>query len=397
MARLVLVGGGHAHVEVLRQLERRATTSEVLLISPDSHLLYTGALPAALRGDLAPGAFTVDLAGLCHRARVRFLQSRVTSLFATANGVAVSTEGNSYEADVCSLNIGASVVPDNVPGALQYALGVKPAERWHQLVRVFHAVSAGEFGVQPRVTVVGAGAGGVELMLALAAMVREPLPTLSRGLPQSGRAHSRASSRSAPPAVRAELSIVSLSNQVLPSMGSRASAIVTALLNDRGIAVRSGHRVTEVTPQGVVLADGSVIPSDVVVWAAGVSAPTLLRHSNLLLSDGGFLSVDETLQAAGNMPVFGAGDCITFSAAPTLAKAGVHAVREGPVLAHNLFAQFSGNTAMLQRFTPNSQALSIVDTSETRALLHWHGVTIHSRWAWRLKQWIDRRWIARYR
>ena len=92
--------------------------------------------------------------------------------------------------------------------------------------------------------------------------------------------------------------------------------------------------------------------------------------------------------------VFAAGDCATLANHPDTPKAGVYAVREAPILWRSLLAAVAG--APPPRYTPQTGFLSLLNTADGRALLRWRGVLAHSRWAWRLKDRIDRRFVERY-
>ena len=143
------------------------------------------------------------------------------------------------------------------------------------------------------------------------------------------------------------------------------------------------------------LADGARLPADLVVWLAGAAGPGLLAGSGLPLDARGFLLVDATLRAVDGSPVWAAGDCATLADHPETPKAGVYAVRQGPVLARNLRAALGDGTP--RAYVPQKTFLSLLNTADGKALLRWHGLVSHSRFAWWLKDRIDRRFVRRYR
>jgi selenide,water dikinase len=145
----------------------------------------------------------------------------------------------------------------------------------------------------------------------------------------------------------------------------------------------------------VHVASGARVPADLVVWVAGAAGPALLGGAGLPLDPRGFLLVDPTLRTVDGAPVWAAGDCATLAERPGTPKAGVYAVRQGPVLARNLRAALGEGTPV--PYVPQRTFLSLLNTADGKALLRWHGVVSHSRWAWWLKDRIDRRFVRRYR
>jgi selenide, water dikinase len=368
--RIVLVGGGHAHVEVLRRHARRPMGAEVVLVSPHARQAYSGMMPAALRGAIDPAALEIDLPALCRMARARFVEEAATRVDADASGGAVTTTGAVLDGDLLSLDVGAVAAGlHETPGALVHAHAVRPLVRWERLVSRVEALLALPDASPFTCCVVGAGAGGVELALAV---------------------HARAAAAGR----RASVALVDR-GALLGDWATTSTSRVRRLLAARGIALRERARVTEVTRHAVLLDDGSRIPAALTVWTAGAAPHPLVRDSRLPADDAGWLRVDDTLRAADGSAVWGAGDCVTVDGASWVPKAGVYAVRAAPILAHNLRAAVDGGVAM-RRFAPRRRVLALLDTADGRAIARWGGLVAHGRWAWWLKRAIDRRYVARY-
>jgi selenide,water dikinase len=219
-----------------------------------------------------------------------------------------------------------------------------------------------------RVTVVGGGAGAVEVALAI---------------------HRRIADAGREPAV----TIVERGGSIVPDFEPGARRRLAALLERRGVAVLLRRRVAEVRAGAVVLDAGTRRRSDLTVWVAGAAPPPVLGASDLPRRDGYFL-VDATLRAADGAPVWGAGDCVALADHPVLPKAGVYAVRQGPVLAHNLRAALGGGAP--RRYEPQRDFLALLNTADARAFYRWRGLSGRARWAWLLKDVIDRRWVRQY-
>jgi NADH dehydrogenase FAD-containing subunit len=379
--RLVLVGGGHAHLEVLRRAARDRARGvpwpgELALVSPAPVQLYSGMMPAQLHGSCREPDLAIELGALCRAAGARFVEDTAVRVRADADGATVQlATGGALEASHCSLDVGSSPAGlDALPGARAHVFAVRPLARWRALVsRVDGELTDALHDTPFTACVVGGGAGGVELAFALAARVRR-------------------ASRSG------SVTLVDEGDRLLPAFGA-AGTRVEQLLARAGVVVRTKAPVAEVLADAVHLVDGTRIPSVVTVWTTGAAPPPIVRDSAVPTDPHGFLHVDATLRAIDGRRVWGAGDCVALADAPWVPRSGVHAVREAPVLAANLRAALHGDTAPARRYRPQRHHLVALDTGDGRAFLHRGDIpfTVHARWALRLKRHIDERFVARYR
>ena len=405
--RLVLVGAGHAHVEVLRAAAQQAFDAELVLVSPSAQQLYSGMMPGQLSGQWPESALTIDVPALCRAAGARFVESSAVRIDATAVTVEVEcANGERVGATHASCDIGATPIGLELSGVRAHAHRTRPVEQWRALIAradvlahadtavvstryapgpvipdaTSNAASSASFNSTNAVIpccVVGGGAAGVELALALA-------------------------QRFSSAAKLFNVTLLSASGDVPTGFSGRVTARVQALLTTRRIRVLHSARVLEVTAAAVVLDDGRSIESDFTVWTTGAAAPSLFRDSALPCDGSGFLTVDETLRATSGVPVWGAGDCIAMASAPWMTRSGVYAVRAAPVLAHNLRVACSGvatgvaTGGSMRSFVPQRQTMFILDTADGAALLCRGSIAVHSRWALWLKRWIDRQFVKRY-
>ena len=159
------------------------------------------------------------------------------------------------------------------------------------------------------------------------------------------------------------------------------------------VAEKKGRKVFS---RGIWTAKATVerIRADLVIWAAGASPPMALRGFELPKSERGFLQARRTLQSTANVPVFITGDAADIEGT-LVPKAGIYAVRQGPVLWKNLRRYFAGKR--LREFRPQRRFLSLLACGDGTAILDYLGFTSHSAWAWMLKSWIDRKWMKRFR
>lgn len=363
MKRLVLAGGGHAHVEVLRRFGvERPADAELVLVSPHAGTPYSGMLPGLVAGHYTRDECHIDLAPLARQAGARFVRTSVIGLDARGRCLALA-DGTRIDYDLLSLDTGSVPPVAAVEGAREHGIAVKPVDRFLDACnRLDAAARAGAMTI----AVVGGGAGGVELLLSL-----------RHRLGASGAARFTL-------VTRGEL----LSDHA-PSVRRR----LRRWLDHGAVQVVTGRGVVAVDADGLVLDDGSRIPAGWVVWVTGAVGPAWLDGSGLALDDRGFVLVDETLRAVSDPRVFAAGDVASMRDAPR-PKAGVYAVRQGPGLADNLARALGGGsprTLQLQR-----RALALIGTGGRHAIASWGPFAWEGRWVWRWKEAIDRKFMERY-
>ncbi|MEO7794779.1 MAG: FAD-dependent oxidoreductase [Thermoanaerobaculia bacterium] len=366
--RVVLLGGGHAHVHVLtRAAQVPLQDVELVLISPHPHHLYSGMVPGYLQGTYQEAEMAFDLRVLAERARARFVEGAAIRIDAGERIVELADESLSF--DLLSVDIGSEPAGLATAGVREHALSVRPMNRAIALRERAEAL-LGRADARPvAIVVVGGGAAGVEIALALE---------------RQGREHGR----------RALVTIVEGGPVVLPELSGHVRRVAADILGRRSIRLKTGKRVSSIEAGAVVLDDGSRERADLTVWLAGAAPPRLFADSDLPRDPAGYLLVDSTLRAVDGAPIFGAGDCIGLVGHPDLAKAGVYAVREAPVLDHNLRAALAGRPSIDYR--PQRTFLALLNTADGRAIWRWRNFSGHSHFAWWLKDRIDRRFVRRY-
>jgi selenide,water dikinase len=319
------------------------------------------------QGTYAESELTFDLGALTARAGARFVVAAADRIDTAARVVEVG--GLRLPYDLLSLDVGSEPAGLATPGLREHAFTVRPMHRAAALRRRAEELFVPGSGTAVEVAVVGGGAAGVEVAFALERLARD------RG-------------------AAARVTIIEAAAGVVPEFSPRVRRITERLLAARGIAVRVGRPVAAVGPAGVTLDDGAILPSRLTVWIAGAAAPRLLAASDVPKDPDGFLLVDATLRAVDGSPIFGAGDCIGIAGSPGLAKAGVYAVREAPILEHNLRSALAGTEP--RRFRPQASFLALLNSADGRAIWRWKGLAGHSRLAWRLKDRLDRAFLRRY-
>ncbi len=362
--QLVLAGGGHAHMTTLTQLSDFTSRGHrVTLVSPSEFHYYSGMGPGLLAGTYRPEQVRFNVRQMALNGGAEFIQGRIVRVDADNRRLELEN-GASLSYDVVSFNTGSGVPLQRVGAAFKAAVAVKPIEN---LLELRHALLA-ELGDRAlRLVVIGGGPAGVELA-----------GNLWRLLQEAGG--------------RAEITLVS-GHRLLPGFPGRVSRLALASLEGRGIRVLEHERVHGVRDGSVALASGGQLQSDYTLVAAGVEPSPIFGASGLAVGEDGGLLVNSQLQSVDFPEIFGGGDCICFRDRP-LPKVGVYAVRQNPVLHHNLMAALEGEP--LQRFRPQRGYLLILNLGDGRGILNKGLFTSDGRWAFWLKDWIDRHFMMEF-
>jgi selenide,water dikinase len=372
-AELVLVGGGHAHVQVIRRFMMEPPAGVRLTVVLDRpEAVYSGMVPGFVAGDYAAEALEIDVVPLARRAGARVVLAAATAVDPAAK--TIELEGRpALDYDVASLDVGATVRALDLPGVREHALATRPirdfVDRLDAAVAAARARSRGAATL--RVAIVGGGAAGVELAFTLEARLRAA-------------------------GVAAELAIVADTDALLPGSSGRLARDAAAEARRRGIRLRLGVRVSRVEADRLLLVgEAEPEPADLVLWATGAAPLPLLAAIAAPKDAQGFLRVRDTFQCLGADDLFAAGDCAALDSYPWVPKAGVYAVRAGPVLDANLRARLAGES--LRRYRPQRDFLALLNLGDGRALGGKWGTTLSGRAVWRLKDRIDRAFVARFR
>lgn len=362
--RLVLLGGGHAHVKVLAALAARPLQGwDVHLVSPYPRQIYSGMLPGWIAGHYPIEACAVALGRLAQGVDAVFHQTAALGLYLDARTITCA-DGTSLGFDALSIDTGPVAATDALPGSASHGLAIRPIEgfiaAWPALVgRITHADRPFDL------VVVGAGAAGLELSLAI-----------HRRATIEGWSHLR-------------LGLVGSGALPLPGMPPRLQHQAAAMLGERGITWQGEQRVTRIEANRIVLECGPSLHFDACLFATGAAAPRWPRAAGLATDDRGFIRVTPTLQSVSHPYVFAAGDVAAYASGRP--KSGVYAVRAGPVLADNLRAWCLGRP--LRDWTPQRNALYLLSTGDRHALASWGRWSSSGDWVWRWKDGIDRRFM----
>jgi selenide,water dikinase len=371
---LVLVGGGHSHVTVLKRFGMKPMPGvRLTLICRDAHTPYSGMLPGFVAGHYSYDDAHIDLGALARFAGARFYHSTVTSLDLTGKKVLCDNRPP-VQFDLLSINTGSTPTTDHVPGATGNVVPVKPInqflDRWEALSE--RAMTTRDPLV---IAVVGAGAGGVEITLAIQHRLRQQ--RLAAGRNDSD----------------IEYHLYSNTVDILPTHNAKVRVTFADVLKKRGVHVHLGKPIVQVAPGRLRTAGGGEIEPDEILWVTAAGAPSWPGEAGLSVDEAGFIKVDDTLQTQSHPEVFAAGDVAAMVNHPR-PKSGVFAVRQGKPLEANLRRLLLGRAP--RPFRPQSKFLGLISTGDKYAVASRGNWSIKGAAVWRWKDWIDRRFMDKY-
>ncbi len=373
---LVLIGGGHSHAIVLRMFGMKPLPGvRLTLLTEASDTAYSGMLPGHVAGFYGYDECHIDLQSLAQFAQAQLYVDRVLG-FDLENHKVLCANRPPVAFDLLSIDIGSTPANISVPGAAEYAIPAKPVSQflaqWDQLVQ--QVAQAPQKPIS--LGIVGGGAGGVELALAM-----------QRHLHQLFKATQQ-------PPQNLEIHLFHRAAELMLVYNPWVRRRFKEILLQRGIQLHLQETVCEVQPQKVICESGLKVECDRIFWVTQASAPDWLRAAGLATDSQGFIQVHDTLQSVSHPHIFAAGDIATMVNHPR-PKAGVFAVRQGKPLFKNLQWTLLGKP--LKPYRPQKQYLSLIGTADQAAIATKGTFGLGpNQLLWRWKDWIDRRFMERF-
>lgn len=364
MPRLILVGGGHAQLSVLRALATEPLAVEAVLVTPTAFQIYSGMLPGWIAGHYSMEACRIDLRPLAHAANVRLVLDSVVGIDANRRTVELS-DGSKLDYDALSIDVGSETNTSWLQAADERLLAIKPlntfVQRWPDIVTLASQKNGYHLAI------VGGGAAGVELAFAAR------YSFTSKG-------------------IKAEVALVASENGLLTGHAESVKNRTQALLVHHGIRLHKAQAVG--VAEGFQMSTGELLKADCVIATTGARPARWLANTALARDEQGYILVDAQQRSVSHPNVFAAGDvCVREDI--RLPRSGVHAVFAGPVLANNLLSSLTGNS--LQRYRPRKKSLYLLATGPQHAIASWGGLSAQGHWVWRWKNWIDQRFMRKNR
>jgi pyridine nucleotide-disulfide oxidoreductase family protein len=368
--RLVLVGGGHTHVQVMRALAERPQPGLAVTLVTDRLLTpYSGMLPGHVAGVYSHAEMHIDLGRLARVTNTALVTSSAVGIDRAARSLRLA-DGASVPYDTLSLNIGITPDLSGIAGAGEHGIAVKPISSFLDRLDQLLARAAAPDGPRSFV-VVGGGAAGVELALALKARFA--------AIDAAGRPFWIG---------------LAASNGIVATLNPRVRRLARGAIDRHGVTMLDGFRAVEVNADGVRAADGRFVKADAVLISTAARVSSWLVGTGLPVSADGSVLTTPAMQAVDDASIFAVGDCGVVADDPR-PKAGVFAVRQGPALTENIRRRLRGEP--LQPHWPSSTFLTILATGDGRAIAGRGGwFAMEGRWVWRWKDRIDRSFMRMF-
>lgn len=374
---LVLVGGGHSHLSVLKYFAMNPVPGlRLTLITRDLHTPYSGMLPGYIAGHYEYDEAHIDLRPLAQFAKARIYHAEVNAINLAEKQIICSARPP-INYDLVSINIGSKPGTLHVPGADEFTIPVKPIDnflsKWDALIEKVLDYTQQKKTFQ--LAVVGGGAGGVEMALATQYRLQYLLK-LENINPN-----------------KLKIALYSDTDNILLGHNAQVRRKFRRVLHQRDISILTSHKIDKVENNQLICADGTAHNADATLWVTNASAPKWLTESGLQVDEQGFIEVNDCLQSVSHESVFAAGDIAAVINHPR-PKSGVFAVRQGPPLARNLSRAIQNKK--LIPFKPQKNFLGLISTGDKYAVASRSNWSLEGAWLWKIKDWIDRKFMDNF-
>jgi NADH dehydrogenase FAD-containing subunit len=358
---ILLIGGGHAMMPTVRHIREMVSASvQVTLVSDHPYLYYSGMVPEYLGGVYREEEVRLDLISLCERYGIEWVHGRATGLDVRRNEVTLG-DGSVVAGDVIAFDVGSMT-----PGTTEESIVAKPLHRITRFAAQVDQMIASDGNHS--LAIVGGGAAGVEVALNVAQRIRRIGADM-----------------------RIRIVLHEANDRLLHMFPKSLSKDALRLLVDAGVKVEIGSRP--------VVAGGNVLKSamgehehDTILWATGTKGPDFFKEGGLLTDTRGFVHTDKQLRVLGRADIFASGDSALVKGYENLARIGVHAVKQGPVLLKNI-AYTVNEKGSLESFAPYPVSPIIISTGDQSAWWLAGSFWFRNRFSLGLKHHIDRKWI----
>ena len=362
---LVLVGGGHAHLTVLLNLANYVQRGHrVTIIGPSPYHYYSGMGPGMLSGIYRPREVRFHVKKMVQDRGGTFLEDKVMRIDPVKRILFLQSE-KQMPYDIVSFNTGSEVPLQPILSTMQE--NIIPVKPVISLLKARRLIVKNLVDRKMNFIVIGGGPAGVEVAANLWRLTKEN---------------------------QKEFKITLIAGQrLLGGFPDRARTLTLRSFSRRGMEVIEGNHAKEIRKETVLLSDGRALSFDLALIALGIKPSPVFRQSNLPTGEDGGLLVNSHLQSVAHPEIFGGGDCISLSGHP-LAKVGVYAVRQNPILSHNLLAALEGGE--MQIFTPQKDYMLIFNMGNGRGIFWKKKFIWNGRLPFLLKDYIDRKFMRKF-
>ncbi|MRX53330.1 pyridine nucleotide-disulfide oxidoreductase [Bacillus idriensis] len=355
LKHILLLGAGHAHVAFLKKLETEELDCSITCLSPSSFQYYSGMFSGFTEGLYEEEEIRINVEALCSRTGVSFLKGEAVKIDPCLKQVETRA-GKIIQFDILSVDIGSLTKFSSL--SAHGVISLKPTYTVPESIQELRSAE--------NPVIIGGGAAGVELALSAASFRRK------YGLPSN---------------------LILLSKtSLMDSYGDKLSKKMSRILIKNGIGVIEHQEISNIE-EHAIYTDDLHVNYDIALAVTGPKAHPLLIESGMECDEHGFLLVNAKLQVPRFPFIFGAGDCVTLKQHSALPKNGVYAIRQAPVLFKNIRRFLSEDE--MTAFNPQKRFISILSAGDKKGLFLYGGFSFYGSLAWRIKHWIDRRYMRK--
>lgn len=363
--KLVLIGGGHAHMVTLANLKNFIVAGyAVTVIAPSEYHYYSGMGPGMLSKTYTADDIRFQTRKVVEDRGGNFVLDAAIRIDPVGKAVHTAA-GREIPYDVLSCNAGSYVTIPGFSGNEDNIFTVKPIK---QLLKAQQKILDLTSKSQIQIAIIGGGPSSAEVAGNIVQLVKK--------------------SGGQPPKIT-----IFAGSSFMKRFPEKVRRLVTNSLTKRGVEIsEDGHaRLSDAST--IDTENGRSYNADIIFVATGVHPATLFAESSLPVGPDGGLLVNRYLQSDLHPEIFGGGDCIYFADNP-LDKVGVYAVRQNQTLYHNLMATLAGTE--LEKFDPGGSYLLIFNLGNGDGVLHKYQFTFGGRLAFIIKDYIDRKFMRRF-
>lgn len=377
---IVLLGLGHTHAHVVKAWAKAPIPGRQLIAVSDFYTAtYSGMLPGVLAGDYDPSQMQIDLVRLCGAAGVRLIDDPLESIDRQKQELYFRT-GRRLPYGILSVAVGSQ--PPSLPGANQRSkadedswVPIKPMQTFLQRldegIRRSRSSASIDNRRKIRIVIVGGGLGSLEVAMCLPGRLKH------HGLSPEYY----------------QIQIVSGANDPPEGCLPATRRKIYRQLNEQKVELLRGVRANQWNDGKLSLDNGQTWNADLVIYVGAGNASPVTGKLSVSLDERDCILTDDTLRSIDDDRIWAAGDCGSIQGR-SVPKAGVFAVRQGPILWENLNRWHRGQT--LEKYSPQADFLKLINAGDGTAIGQWKGVSFQGKWVWKLKDHIDRKFLSMY-
>ena len=363
--KLVLAGGGHAHMMLLSHINEIVDGGhQVTVVQPADYHYYSGMGPGMLSTHYVADDIRFNTRFVVERQGGTFIKAKVTKIETNQQAILTDT-GESVPYDVLSCNVGSFVPFTEIEGNQDNIFSAKPIERLQEAQQKIISLAD---KAKISIGVVGGGPAAVEI---------------------AGNANHLARTTGC----KNIDTRLFAGQKVMKDFSNPVRKIIQKTFKANGITIDESGYVDKIINGTIILKNGLSYSPDIIFLATGVKPSSLFTNSGLTTGPDGGLLVNQYLQCTDFENIFGGGDCINFSPQP-LAKVGVYAVRQNPILLNNVLAALNGST--MEVFDPGGNYLLIFNLGKGLGALQKGPFIWGGKAAFFIKDYIDKKFMQKF-